>query len=221
MNAHAVAFARENACLHSQWNAFVYVLSDALTRMTGEAWTPGDHDELHVGPHSATWTIARGDGFRLKVSAHGKRGVATMVRHGEPGDVTANGLAPAPLMMTLPIHHFDRFGDTNAIAEDLIALVIEPSEPLHAKVLDMKAKRERLGRQLEANSRSLADTLASAAADPQDRSGRSHLVTNGHVFGRIRLGRGGSGIVELSGLSHAAILAIATIVAGSAAEGNA
>ena len=220
MNAHAVAFARESACLHSQWSSFTWGLADALTRMTGGAWTPGDHDDLHVGPHMATWTIARGDGFRLKLNAHGRRGFATMVSHGESGNVTANGAAARPLMITLPIHHFDRFADTNAIAEDLIALVIEPCEPLYAKVLDMKAKRERLGRQLETNSRSLADTLGRAAVDPKDRGGRSHLVTNGHVFGRFRLGRGGSGTVELSGLSHAAILAIATIVAGSAAAGN-
>ena len=218
--AHAVAFARENACLHSQWQSFVFVLADALGRMTGESWTPGDHNELTVGPHSASWTINRGDGFVLKVSAHGKRGVATMDRRNGPRDIIANGNAVAPMFMKLPIHHFDRFADPDAIAEDLIAIVIEPSEPFHGKIVEMREKRARLGRHLDQHSGKLGEILGNPAVDPADDSGRTHLVAKGHVFGRVRLGRGGSGTLELSGLSHSQIVAISRIVADTDGEGR-
>ncbi|RFC61827.1 hypothetical protein DYI37_19260 [Fulvimarina endophytica] len=216
--AYAAAFARENACLHSQWQSFVFVVADALTRMTGETWTLGDHNELTVGPHSATWTIQRGDGFVLKVSAHGNRGVATMHRQNERRDIIANGNAVAPMFMKLPIHHFDRFGDADAIAEDLIAIVIEPSEPFHGKLVEMREKRARLGRHLDQHSAKLGEILDNPAVDPADDSGRTHLVAKGHIFGRVRLGRGGSGTLELSGLSDSQIVAISRIVADETEE---
>ena len=218
MNAHAVAFARENACLHTQWTSFVVVVADALSQMTGETWRQGDLDDIDVGSHCATWTIHRHDGFVLKLSAHGKRGVATMAVPQERGDLLATGEGPAPILLKLPIHHFDRFADPKAIAEDLISIVIEPSEPYHGKLVEMREKRARLGRHLDDFSSQLAGVLGSDAMDTSDRSGRSHRVANGHVFGRVRLGRGGSGTLELSGLSHAAIVAIARIVAGKDVE---
>ena len=216
MTAHAVAFARENACLHSQWQSFVFLLADALARMTGEGWTPGEHDDLTVGPHTATWTLSRSDGFVLKVSSHGKRGVATMDRRTERRrNIIADGDAVAPMFVKLPIHHFDRFADPDAIAEDLIGQVIEPSEPFHGKLVELREKRARLGRHLDDHSRDLGSILGNPAVDTNDQSGRTHLVAKGHVFGRVRLGRGGSGTLELSGLSHSAIVAIARIVAGN------
>ena len=218
MHAHdgyAAQSAREHACLHGQWQAFCLSLVEELAVLSGDDWNPGDYKTLYVGPNYAAWTVYRSDGFPLKLTAQRHQGVASMDMSSERANITRDGASVPPLRYKRPaIHVFDRFANASEIAQVILDRVVHPMVPVFRELEEVRADCLAQGEAMARNSDVVASIVGYPATDPSDETGRTHLIQQKGVFGRVRLGRWGIGTVELSGLTHSQIVAIAQIIAG-------
>lgn len=221
MTPYAEAFPREHGALGGQMIALASGLADSLSRRAGTDWTPDDLADLHVGTHYATWTIVRADGFRLKLSRHGERGTASFDAALPRGHIVLDRNAPLPFRAPCPIHIFDPWTSPDVIASEIETHAVAPMEGDFRRLRHVIAAREAKAAALARASAELAAVLGPAVSDPRDRDGCSHLLHDGQVLGRVRLSRGGSSSLEVNGLDHDTVIAVAALIKGRLASGAA
>lgn len=209
---YAEMFPREGGALHTQWTSFGFQLADALTVRSGQAWTPDHLDEAHSARHFATYGLVRADGFRLRIANHGSQGVASMDEVRLRSHVVLDRGAPVPFRQRRAPHIFDLAKGTTEIAAEILTRVVVPSEADFQRQLDVATRRVETADLLAKASAALAEVIGPSVSDPRDREGRSHLLHDGTVFGRIRLSRGGSSSLEINGLDHETVIAVAALI---------
>ncbi|WP_019998521.1 hypothetical protein [Aureimonas ureilytica] len=209
---YAETFPREGGALHSQWTSFAFQLAHALTTLTGQGWEPDHPEEAHSASHYASYSLVRSDGFRLRISKHGSQGVASMDTPRPRSHVVLDRSAPLPFRKRPALHAFDQSKPVADIAAEILAQVVARAEPDFQRQLDMQNRRAETADRLAKASAALAEVAGPCVSDPRDNDGRSHLLQDGAVFGRIRLSRGGSSSLELNGLDHETVIAIAALI---------
>jgi len=209
---YAETFPREGGALQTQWTSFAFQLADAMAAKTGQAWMPAHPEEAHSASHYATYSLVRQDGFRLRIASHGKQGVASMDMPRARGHVVHDRAAPQPFIRRRTPHVFNPAKPLADIAAELVANVVTPCEPDFQRQIVAENRRLETADRLARASAALAEVAGPCVSDPRDNDGRSHVLHDGTVFGRIRLSRGGSSSLELNGLDHETVIAIAALV---------
>ncbi len=209
---YAETYSIEGGALQGQWTSFTFQLADALNAVTGQTWTPDHPTEAHSASNYASYSLVREDGFRLRISRHGKQGVASMEAPRKRAHVVHGRGAPMPITKRRLPHVFDPFGSVAGIAAEIQAHVIQPNEADFALLRTAEDRRSETADRLARASAALAEITGPSVSDPRDEDGRSHLLQDGSVFGRIRLSRGGSCSLEINGVDHETAIAIAALV---------
>ncbi len=209
---YAETFHREGGALHSQWTSFAFQLADALTARSGVGWTPDHPEEAHAAKHYASYSLVRADGFRLRIAKHGSQCVASMDTPQPRSHIVLDRNAPLPFRKRATLYSFEQGKPITDIAAEILAQVVAPSEPAFQRQLDMQSRRAETADRLARASAALAEIAGPSVSDPRDNDGRSHLLQDGAVFGRIRLSRGGLSSLELNGLDHETVIAIAALI---------
>lgn len=209
---YAETFPREGGALQTQWTSFAFQLADALTARSGEGWTPDHPEEAHSASHYASYSLVRSDGFRLRIAKHGKQGVASMDAPRPPSHVVLDRNAPLPFAKRRIPHVFDLAQPIADIAAEIQARIVSPCEADFRRQRDMQDRRTQTAALLAQASAALAEVAGPCVSDSRDNEGCSHVLHDGSVFGRIRLSRGGSSSLELNGLDHETVIAIAALI---------